>query len=260
MITVFNLYNSIAWIAGGLISAVISIIFLSKNPRKRLNQLFSAGFIGWSLSLIFNGINFAVAYKSLLAANILRDICIVAGVLGAMTLFLGTIGIYFGAEKINWFSVAIITIIAIILATLGVLNDWVVEDVIGGYKTTDNWLGKISSQVIPSLFIVVGIIFLLLTYKNSDNKAAKKRIGYFSIGFSTIIFGMLMFLIDSFITVSPYIFLTIAISTWAIGPILMLIGFYVKSDASPYEIGEQIGNLETQTLDPKQDQKLERPS
>ena len=260
MITAFNLYNSIAWIAGGLISAVISTLFLMKNPKKRLNQLFSAGFIFWSLSLIFNGINFAVAYKSLLAANIVRDICIIAGVIGAMTLFLATIGIYFGAEKVNWFSIAIITVIAITLAILGILNDWVTEDVIGGYKTTDNWLGKICSQIIPSLFIVVGIIFLLLTYKNSDNKAAKRRIGFFSIGFSTIILGMLMFLIDSLITVNPYIFLTIAIATWAIGPVLMLIGFYVKTDTSSQEIGEKFGAIETQALDPKQNQKLERPS
>ena len=95
MITTFNLFNAIAWIVAGFISAVISILFLVKNPKKKLNQLFSAGFLFWSFSLLFNGINFTVAYSSVFIANIFRDLCVVTGILCALTLFTASVGIYF---------------------------------------------------------------------------------------------------------------------------------------------------------------------
>ncbi|MCG3254163.1 MAG: hypothetical protein H7648_09995, partial [Candidatus Heimdallarchaeota archaeon] len=60
MVTTYNLFTSVSWIITGLISAVLSTLFLGKNPKKRLNQLFCAGFIAWSLSMVFNGIVFAV--------------------------------------------------------------------------------------------------------------------------------------------------------------------------------------------------------
>ncbi|MFW9922136.1 MAG: hypothetical protein ACFFDW_02480 [Candidatus Thorarchaeota archaeon] len=258
MITTFNLFNSVAWIVSGIISAILSLLFLSKNPKKRLNQFFSIGFILWSFSLLFNGINFTIAYQSLLAANIFRDLCVVTGIISALTLFLATLGIYFGAEKINWISTTILTILSIVLSIIGILNDWVTEDGLGGYKTTDNWLGKTCVQIIPALFVIAGLILLTITYFTLEKSSAKKRIGFFTIGFSTIILGLLMFVFDAIVDVSPYIFLTLAISSWVAGPFLMLIGFYVKETAQT-SYG-QVPDVEAHPLDPKQKQKLERPS
>lgn len=262
MITTFNLFNAIAWIVAGFISAVISILFLIKNPKKKLNQLFSAGFLFWSFSLLFNGINFLVAYRSLFVANIFRDLCIVTGILCALTLFIASLGIYYGAEKVNWILTTILTILGIVLSVFGALNDWVTEDGFGGYKTTDNWFGKTCVQIIPAIFVIAGLVLLVLTYFTLQNKAAKKRIGFFTLGFSTIVLGLLMFVFDAIVDVSPYIFLTLAIASWVAGPILILIGFYVTptTSAQPVMV-EYVGTTDSKTLDSKQQQqKLERPS
>jgi len=258
LITTFNLFTSIAWVSAGIISIALSLSFLLKNPRKRLNQLFSLGFICWSLSLFFNGLNFAVAYRSLLAANVLRDICVATGIFSAFFLFIATVGIYFGAEAIHWSLYVISCLLAIGMITLGVLNDWVIEDELGGYKTTDNLLGKSFVQLIPAAFVIFGAILLVITYFKLENQQAKKRIGYFIIGFSTIILGLLLFLIDSFISFSPYLFPSLAIVTWVSGPLLMLVGFYVKVDA-PRLPAKTLGALTNpKTLDPKL--KNNRPS
>jgi hypothetical protein len=253
------LFTSIAWIVAGIISAVISILFLVKNPKKRLNQLFSSGFIFWSLSLLFNGINFAVAYRSLVAANIFRDLCVATGILSAAILLLSAIGIYFGAESLHWALYVVLGVISVASATIGVLNDWVVTDGFGGFKTTDNLLGKSFVQIIPAVFVVSGLILLIVTFFKLENKTAKKRIGYFTIGFSTIILGLFMFLVDSFVNISPYLFPSLAIITWLTGPLLMLAGFYVKVETSSPVYTEQRTSLhESKTHDPKH--KIERPS
>ncbi|NHJ87364.1 MAG: hypothetical protein FK734_18005 [Asgard group archaeon] len=259
MITTFNLFTSIAWIIAGITSAIISSLFLMKNPRKRLNQLFSAGFIFWSLSLVFNGISFAIAYRSLSLANIFRDLCVVTGIFTGVTLVLSAIGIYFGAETIRWYLYLLFGSIGTILSIFGAMNDWVVEDSLGGFKTTDNIYGKTCVQFIPAVLVIVGAIFLIITYFTLKNKLAKKRIGYFTIGFSTIILGLLMFVIDYLLNVSPYIFPTLAIISWVMGPILMLAGFYIKIETEPKAypaLGSDSNDLKT--LDPKQ--KIERPS
>lgn len=259
MVTTFNLFTSVSWIITGLISAVLSTLFLGKNPKKRLNQLFSAGFIAWSLSMVFNGIVFAVAYRSLTAANVFRDLTVVFGVLSAFILFAAAYGIYFGAESLNWILYVSLIIIAGVLSGFGAVNDWVTLDGLGGFKTTDNLVGKICTQIITAVFVVAANILLILTYRSSKNPQAKKRVGYFVIGYSTIIIGLLMFVIDSFIQISPYVFPTFALIAWVMGPILMLIGFYVKAESDSPTLAKEAAMSESQLLKTKQEQKIERP-
>lgn len=249
MITTFNLFTSIAWSVAGLISIINSVLFLLKNPKKRLNQLFSIGFSCWSLLLFFNGITFAVAYRSLTIANLFRDLSVIIGVLGVFVLCLATIGIYFGAEVLRWFHYLIATIIYIPIIVVGMLNDWVMVDGLGGYKTTDNWIGKSMLQIVPTILIIIGIVLLILTYFKVENQLAKKRIGYFIIGLSSIILGMFMFVIDTMIETSPYLFPSLAIVTWVTGPILTLAGFYVKLETRPKPFPEHgVGSIDSKTL------------
>lgn len=260
MVTTFNLFTSVSWIITGLISAVLSTLFLGKNPKKRLNQLFSAGFIAWSLSMVFNGIVFAIAYRSLTAANVFRDLTVVFGVLSAFILFAAAYGIYFGAESLNWLLYISLIVIAGVLSGFGAVNDWVTLDGLGGFKTTDNLVGKICTQIITAVFVVAANVLLILTYRSSKNPQAKKRVGYFVIGYSTIIIGLLMFVIDSFIQISPYVFPTFALIAWVMGPILMLIGFYVKAQSDSPTLAKEAAMSESQLLKTKQEQKIERPS
>lgn len=263
MITTFNLFTSVSWIITGVISAVLSTLFLTKNPKKRLNQLFSAGFICWSLSMVFNGIVFAVAQKSLTIANIFRDLSVVFGILSGFILFAAAYGIYFGAESLNWILYLSLFVIAIVLSCFGALNDWVTQDGLGGYKTTDNLIGKICTQMITAIFVILANFLLILTYRASTNPKAKRRVGFFVIGYSTIIIGLLMFVIDSFIDISPYIFPTFALITWIMGPTLMLIGFYVKAETDTSLIKINLDKQdEVQLLKSKKEQqkKIEKPS
>ncbi|NPE09828.1 MAG: hypothetical protein GNW80_16230 [Asgard group archaeon] len=260
MVTTFNLFTSVSWIITGLISAVLSTLFLGKNPKKRLNQLFSAGFIAWSLSMVFNGIVFAIAYRSLTAANVFRDLTVIFGVLSAFILFAAAYGIYFGAESLNWLLYISLIVIAGVLSGFGAVNDWVTLDGLGGFKTTDNLVGKICTQIITAVFVVAANVLLILTYRSSKNPQAKKRVGYFVIGYSTIIIGLLMFVIDSFIQISPYVFPTFALIAWVMGPILMLIGFYVKAQSDSPTLAKEAAMSESQLLKTKQEQKIERPS
>jgi len=256
MVTTYNLFTSVSWIITGLISAVLSTLFLGKNPKKRLNQLFCAGFIAWSLSMVFNGIVFAVAYRSLTAANVFRDLTVVFGILSAFILFAAAYGIYFGAESLNWLLYISLIVIAGVLSGFGAVNDWVTLDGLGGFKTTDNLVGKICTQIITAVFVIAANILLLLTYRSSKNPQAKKRVGYFVIGYSTIIVGLLMFVIDSFIQISPYVFPTFALIAWVMGPILMLIGFYVKAQSDSPTLAKEAAMSESQLLKTKQEQKL----
>jgi hypothetical protein len=248
----------------GLLAMVLGIMFLEKNPKKRLNQLFSAGIMSWSLSIMFNGFVFAIAYKSLIAANIIRDICLVFFVLGAFILFTAAYGIYFGVESLNWIIYLIVFSIAGLVMGFGIANDWVTSDGLGGYKTTDNIIGKICIQIINVLVIVVSNIIIYLTYRSSKNPQAKKRVGYFVIGYATIIFGYVLFLIDgiisSFIDFTPYIFPPLALTVWIIAPLLLLVGFNVKTETKPTNITDNLIN-ESQLLKAKNEQqKIERPS
>jgi hypothetical protein len=260
VVTTFNLFTSISWIVAGGISAILSSFFLRKKPRKRLNILFGLGFILWSLSLVFNGINFAVAYHSLTAANIARDLCVITGIFCALLLFLAAIGIYYGAAKVNWWSTLLVVLLATALSVVGALFDWVKEDGFGGYKTTDTFIGKTAVQIIPALFVIVGAIYLILTYRSLKHKVAKKRIGYYTLGYSTILLGLLFFLVDTFVPFSPYILQSLAIASWLSGPILMLIGFYVKLESTPGLPDDGSGAETKQALNPKHTQTLERPS
>ncbi len=231
LMTSFNLFTSISWIITGFVSAILSTLFLSKNPRKRLNQLFSIGFIFWSLSMLLNGINFAVAYESLTAANVFRDLSVILGIFSAFTLFAAAIGIYYGPNTVNWILLIILAAIAATLSGLGAANDWVTLDGLGGFKTTDNLLGKICIQIVTAIFVISANVFLFLTYRSSENPKAKRRVGFFVVGYSTIIIGLLMYVIDTFVNISPYVFPTFAQIAWVAGPILMLVGFYVKTEA-----------------------------
>ncbi|MHA1124424.1 MAG: hypothetical protein ACTSO7_01535 [Candidatus Heimdallarchaeota archaeon] len=261
MATAFNLFTSVSWIITGVVSAVLSTLFLRKNPRKRLNQLFSAGFISWSISMLFNGVNFAIVYRSLTIANIFRDLSVVFGIFSAFALTAAAIGIYFGAESVNLIVILILIAIAGTLSGLGAANDWVTADGLGGFKTTDNLIGKICIQIIATVFVIAANVLLILTYRSSENPQAKKRIGYFIIGYSTILIGQLMFLIDNFVSISPYVFPVLALITWVTGPILMLVGFYVKADSHTPSLPKD-GSVtnESQLLTTQKEQNIERPS
>ena len=266
MVTAFNLFTSISWIITGFTSAILSTLFLTKNPKRRLNQLFSAGFILWSFSMLFNGIVFAVAYRSLTIANIFRDLSVVCGVISGFVLFAAAYGIYFGADSLNWIVYLVLFVIASVISGFGVANDWVTSDGFGGFKTTDNLTGKICIQIISSIFMVVANILLILTYRSSRNPKAKRRVGFFVIGYSTILIGMLMLIIDGIldmlINFTPYLFPTLASITWVMGPVLMLIGFYVKSESNSSAFNSKTITIsESQLLKAKQDQTtIERTS
>ena len=260
MMTSFNLFTSASWITTGVVSAILSVVFLLKNPKKRLNQLFSAGFLLWSLSMLSNGIVFAVAYESLTVANIFRDFCVVLAAFAGVVIFIAAYGVYFGASSVNWIVLLIFIVIAAVQAGLGVPNDWVAVDGLGGFKTTDNLLGKISIQIISAIFIVIADIFLILTYRSTKIPQAKKRVGYFLMGITTLILGLLVMVIDTYVNISPYFFPSITQLFWIAGPILILVGFYVKADSETPSLPKDGLTKQNESQLLNSEQNIERPS
>ncbi|MEA2070750.1 MAG: hypothetical protein U9O98_05605 [Asgard group archaeon] len=161
---------------------------------------------------------------------------VVFGIVGFFCLFLAAFGIYYGPNVLTWVTYVTVGVVAITLSIVGLLNDWVTHDLMGGFKTTDNIYGKLATQIIPAIFVIVSNILLILTYRSTKLPNAKKRIGYFTLGYSTIILGLLFFVIDTFLSVSPYIFPILALCTWVLGPFLVLFGFYTKPDTTPQNI------------------------
>jgi hypothetical protein len=233
MVTEFNIYNSVAYLLTGIVSALISVLSLLKNPNKRLNQLFSTGYLCWSTSMISNGLVFLLAYPSLVVANVFRDFCVILGILGVMILFLATYGLYFGETSLNWIAIGIFSTIGLSLSLVGVFNDSVIpDDELGGYKTYDNIVGKVTIQIAPALFIIAAIILLFLTSRALTDTLTSKRVRWYAFGFLSIILGHLLFLVDAFISISPYILPSIAHICWILGPALMLLSFYIKPEVN----------------------------
>lgn len=271
MITAFNLFNALTYIITGVVEAGISVVVFTKNTNKRLNQLFSGGFLLWSIAMVFNGSAFAVAHRSLFAANLLRDFSTGLGIIGMTMLFLAAYGIYFGAASLNTAAILIFGVIAVLLAVVTGFNDWVTEDELGGYKTTDNPMGKVCGQIIPLLFIIVGMILMYLTKRKLESPLARKRISAYVWGYSTFIIGALIFILDTYIPINPMILPMIAQVTWVAGPAIMLASFYLKVEEQPTspvkEEQKETKNeeiVEVKLVDPpietNQQSKLERPS
>jgi hypothetical protein len=112
--------------------------------------------------------------------------------------------------------------------------------------------------------ILISDVIIFLTYRSSKNPRAKKRVGFFVIGYTTIIFGYALFLIDgildSFITLTPYLFPSLVLVVWLAAPILMLVGFNVKTETESTSFANKL-KTESQLLKAKHEQqKSERPS
>ena len=236
IITSFNLFNALSWATTGVISAGISIAIFTKNPKKRLNQLFALGFFLWSLSMLFNGLVFVIAYHSITAANVLRSFCTVCAGFSAVILFLTAYGLYFGPGSLNKIALTIFGVLTLAFSLVGAFNDWVAEDGLGGYKTTDNALGKVCVQVIPLLFTVASIVLLVLTLRTLESGLARKRIGLYILGYLMSIIGVLVFVVDSFIDINQMILPAISQAIWVAGPVIMLISFYLKTDVEQQEL------------------------
>ncbi|MBD3189916.1 MAG: hypothetical protein GF308_04705 [Candidatus Heimdallarchaeota archaeon] len=273
MITAFNLFNALSYIISGVVEASISVVVFTKNSNKRLNQLFSGGFFLFAIGLIFNGLTFAVAHRSLFAANILRDVSTSLGIIGMVLFFLAAYGIYFGAASLNFPALLIFGLIAVSLAVVNGFNDWVQEDGAGGYMTTDSTLGKVFGQVVPLLFVVAAVVLLFLTRRKLESPLARKRISAYALGSSTMLIGSMIFVLDKYIPMNPIILPIIAQFTWVAGPAIMLASFYLKvkpQPTHPIKDGEQketeteeiveVKLVEPPPIETNQQTKLERPS
>jgi len=213
-----NIINVIS----GAVALTVSILILIKDVRATLNLLFFYSLAAWGLSLMFNGLNFLYKHP-VYGADIIRDFVSGGGSIGAFLIFATAFSMYKGEHYLKKWYVNLPLIIAMLANTLiGAVFDRVVYDSddgltdLGiGIKTTQDYTWVlIFLYLIPVIMIIFAIIYFARTRKEVEDPIVKKRILFFILGFTFMVLGVLVFLLNGLATIF-----------WIVGPILQLVGF-----------------------------------
>jgi len=107
-----------------------------------------------------------------------------------------------------------------------------ITDLGTGIKTTQDYLWVlIFLYLIPLLMILLANFYFMRTRREVEDPLIKKRILFFILGFTFIIFGVLVFvlnsIVDEFWLIGSWeiVFWIFGTLFWVIGPILQIIGF-----------------------------------
>lgn len=229
---------NIANVVAGFVALIVGVLILRKDARSTLNLLFFYSLSAWGISLILNGLNFLYKHPTT-GANVIRDFVSGAGSIASFFIFATAFSMYKGEHYLKkWYVNFPLIILMVVNTTIGAIYDKVVYDSddgvtdLGlGVKTTQELWVMIFLYLIPTILIVLAIIYFAKTRKEVEDPLIKKRILFFILGFTFIIFGVLIFAISGVIeqlifgTPWEFIFWIFAELCWITGPILMLIGF-----------------------------------
>ncbi|HUU79463.1 MAG TPA: hypothetical protein VMX55_14040 [candidate division Zixibacteria bacterium] len=233
----FNDPTNYAYILGGVIALIVSLLIFSKDPKKILNILFGGSLFLWSISLLCNALTFLFVNPDEKAVEIIRDYTTSAGVISATLIFAAAYSMYKGTHFLKkwyfFFPVCIITIVSVIIVILFDHVVWDNETGEGVKTTQESWV-LIFLYVIPAIMIIFAEYYFIKTRMEVSDKLVRKRILYFILGFVFIFCGVLVYILFSILeqtvgikhSIVEYSSWIIASIFWALGPILMLIGFY----------------------------------
>ncbi len=230
-----NIINVIA----GAVAITVGILILIKDVRATLNLLFFYSLAAWGLSLVFNGLNFLYKHP-VTGANVIRDFVSGGGSVGAFLIFATAFSMYKGEHYLKKWYVNLPLIVVMIANTLiGAIFDKVVydsdddlTDLGTGIKTTQDYTwAMIFLYLIPVIMIIFAIIYFARTRREVEDPIVKKRILFFILGFTFMVLGVLVFLLNGIVDEirpeSPWeiVFWVLATMLWIAGPIIQLIGF-----------------------------------
>ncbi len=233
----FSNPTNFAFLIGGIAAIIVSILIFSKDIRAPLNILFASSQFFWGISLLFNALTFIFTSEDQIAVHYFRDISTSSGCVGAFLVFITAFTMYKGMHYLKkWYFIIPIIIVCTADVFVGAIFDYVVSDPDqGGIKTTQKPWVMIFIYGIPVIMLILANIYFFLTKREVDETIVKKRITLFVIGFSLVIFGVLIYALYGIIeqvfdfssSTVEFIFWIIASLSWGSASILMLIGFYI---------------------------------
>ncbi len=232
----FSHPTNYAYLIGGAVAIIVSIVILAKDIRLPLNILFASSLFFFGTSLLFNALTYLFTTDQG-AVKYIRDVSTISGGVGAFLAFITAFTMYKGLHYLKkWYFIIPTVLVCIVDITIGAIFDTVVPDPdLGGIKTTQKPWVMIFLYGIPVLMLILTNIYFFHTRKEVEEPIVKKRILFFILGFLFIILGVLIYAIFGILEQvfgysSPTVeFITwiFASLSWVAGPILMLIGFYI---------------------------------
>ena len=249
----FTDLTNFSYIIGGVFALIVSILIISKDPKVIFNLLFGASLLLWSISLLANAFTFLFVEPNQ-AAQIVRDISTSSGVIGSFFVFASAFSIYHGIHYLKKFHILVpFILISISSVIIVILFDEVVWDTEAGVgvKTTQKPWVLIFLYLIPAIMIITAEIYFLITRKQSSEPIIRTRMLYFVLGFGSILGGIFVYVIFALIEqliglptfIIEYISWIFASVLWALGPVLMVVGFYVGKMKKSKEEQEALANL-----------------
>ncbi|MFX0064870.1 MAG: hypothetical protein ACFFC7_22065 [Candidatus Hermodarchaeota archaeon] len=225
----------------GIFSLFLGIIILQKSPKDRFNQTFFISFVFFAifflaqLPLFIIGSLGSEALPFLPFLNLSRDISNAFGIFGAATMVLVSIIANRGVEILeNRLLLVSCSLVLVIVAIIGELNDHVVIDIANATHTLENnIIGLLICFILPLLlFIVVTIYFGFLWYRLED-PVIKRNVMFFFGGMCILLIGLLYQVVvtatlgSSFFRENPF-FDYITYVAWGLGQLIMAQGFLRK--------------------------------
>ena len=231
---------NIANIIAGLIAIVVGTLIVFKNKKEILNQYFFISLFAWGISFIFNALTFVYTDPETIGVQILRDFATGAGSVAAFFLFITALILLKGPHFLSKLYILLpIYFVMVVNTAVGCIFDHVVfDDELGiGVKTTQEPWVKIFIYIIPVLMISIAIGIFIKIRAESTDAVVRRRISFFILGFAFIVIGTFVFatsgiieqLIGTLNTTIEYLIWVLAEIFWASSPILLLIGFHVKT-------------------------------
>ncbi len=243
----FNNPINYANIIAGAITAIVGLLIFLKNKKEVLNQFFFISLLSWGISLVFNALTFVYTDYTKYGAQAMRDMTTGAGSIAAFLLFATALVMLKGPHFIaKWYVLIPLVVVMMTNTIIGILFDKVVfDDEIGvGVKTTQAPWVMIFIYVIPVLMIIAAVGIFIKIRTESTDEIVRRRILFFSLGFSFFVIGMFIYAISGIIeqltgSVTPTAELLswiIAEVFWCVSPFLLLFGFYVKTLTEEEEV------------------------
>ncbi len=233
-----HFYNptNYAYLIGGIVSIIVSILILTKDIRLPLNILLATTLFFFGISLLFNALTYLFTTIDHVGVQIIRDVSTISGGIGSFLAFITAFTMYKGLHYLKkWLFIIPIIVLCIVDVTIGAIFDYVDTDkVLGGVKTTQPLWVMIFLYGIPVIMLIFSIINFYLTRREVEEQIIKKRILFFILGFFFLILGVLIYAVFGIIEqvfdyqsqTVEYITWIFASLSWCVGPILMLVGFY----------------------------------
>ena len=246
--------NYLSMVVGALAvisSAIITIIVLKRNPKEKLNWLFSTSFFFIAVAYFFLPIGAFVFNEE----N--HDPMVFLTKIYAFSLFLGVVFLALSSLAFNYGIQFIVRwpIITIAVSALGIVGGFLFgltgsddpwysirQAPTGGADTQTSTFFTILFYPICLMIVITTVVFFIRAFKQTENKTTRKSLKYFIWGLCTHISSLIPNILSNVLAdhwENAQILNGLEFVMVAIGLSLMLAGFLVGPTTEKVEVAEE---------------------